>query len=69
MDPLKLSKNEMKKIFGGQGNTSTCSASCADGTTVSITCEGSCTSTPGVGVGCTGGKKEWCPGKDPSAMR
>ena len=67
MDTLKLSKTEMKKVFGGVlGNSSTCTVTCDNGTSISITCNGSCTATTGVSVGCTGGTYKYCPGKNPN---
>lgn len=43
-DAVVLENQEMKMIFGGSGAGSNCSATCADGSTVSISnCNGTCT--------------------------
>ena len=58
-----LSKNEMKKVLGGQSG-STCSTTCKDGTTISITCNtGGCVASHGNFVECREeyGKRKDCP--------
>ncbi|MCL2313448.1 MAG: hypothetical protein FWC41_13410 [Firmicutes bacterium] len=65
MEIVKLTKNELRHVLGGAGQTTKCSTSCADGTSISVTCEGGCTATPNVSVTCTTGGTKYCPGKDP----
>lgn len=51
-----LSKGEMKQIMGGQhSQVANCSASCANGSSVSFTnCSGTCSCTDNVGCTCSG---------------
>ena len=71
MKNFKLSKNEMKQIFGGAqvGAGSTCSTTCKGGNSISVTCSGGCTTSDKEWVACTGtednSKTEYCPSKEP----
>ena len=53
MDTMKLSKNEMKKIFGGVDTGSTCSTTCSDGESITVTCTGGCVAADKQYVSCT----------------
>ena len=62
MEKFNLSKNEMKKVLGGaQNNSTTCSTSCKNGTTISITCVGPCWAESQVKVFCSTGEEKKCP--------
>ena len=52
---MKLSKEEMKQVFGGTqvgSGTTECTTTCKDGKPISITCAGSCTAVKEVSVQC-----------------